>query len=144
MKFITKIQSFSDVITNSSSEVFLMSEANAEYYHNLENTNGCISIEKITWNWLENHSWEWQMVCDYLDIDKSLVGEYHESQTWKGYGYWRGPEEEDWFTFLDIYKDKIEEKLIGLYFVDIEDHFEDAYEVTEEARDNSYWSESRH
>lgn len=144
MKFITKIQSFSDVITNSSSEVFLMSEANAEYYHNLENTNGCISIEEITWNWLENHSWEWQMVCDYLDIDKSLVGEYHESQTWKGYGYWSGPEEEDWLTFLDIYKDKIEEKIIGLYFVDIEDHFEDAYEVTEEARDDSYWSDSRH
>ena len=49
-------------------------------------------------------------------------------------------EEEDWLTFLDIYKDKIEEKIIGLYFVDIED----AYEVTEEARDDSYWSDSRH
>lgn len=39
--------------------------------------------------------------------------------------------------YLDIDKDWIEEKIIGLYF-------EDAYEVTEEARDDSYWSDSRH
>lgn len=144
MKFITKIQSFSDIITNSSSEVFLMNKTNAKYYYNLENTNGCISIEEITWDWLENHSWEWEMICEYLDIDKNIIGEYHESQIWKGYGYWSGPEEENWLTFLNIYKDKIEEKIIGLYFVDIEDHFENAYEVTEEARDDSYWSDSRH
>lgn len=144
MKLISSIQSISDIITNSSSEVFLMNKGNAEYYHNLENTNGCISIEEITLDWLENHSWEWEMVCDYLDIDKSILGEYHESQTWKGCGYWSSPEEEDWLTFLDIYKDKINEKLIGLYFVEIEDHFEDAYEVTEEARGDCYWTDYRH
>lgn len=145
MKLITKIQSVSDVITNSSSEVFLMNEASAEYYYHLEDTQGCVSIQKITWDWLQNNgSWEWEMVCEYLDIDKNVIGEYHESQTWRGYGYWDGPEEEDWLTFLDIYKDKIEEKLIGLYFVDIEDHFPNAHEVSDNARDDSYWSDYRH
>ena len=38
----------------------------------------------------------------------------------------------------------LEEVFQDLYWVDIEDHFEDAYEVTEEARDNAKWYESRH
>lgn len=144
MKFITKIQSISDVITNSSSEVFLMDKTSAEYYYHLEDTNNCVSIQEITWDWLINDGlWEWKMICEYLNIDKDIPGIYHESQTRKGTGYWEGPNEEDWITFLDIYADKIE-KIIGLYFVDIEDHFEDAYTVIDNARDDSYWSDYRH
>lgn len=144
MKFITEIQSVSDVITNSSSEVFLMDKTSAEYYYHLEDTNGCVSIQEITWDWLINDGlWEWEMVCEYLGIDKNILGKYYESQTWKGSGYWDGPSEGDWLTFLEIYGD-IVEKIIGLYFVDIEDHFENAYTVTDNARDDSYWSDYRH
>lgn len=144
MKLINGIQSISDVITNSSSEVFLMNKSTAEYYDNLPNTNGCISIKEITWDWLKDNLWEWEMVCDYLNIDKGILGSYQESQIWKGCGYWNDPDEEDWLEFLNIYKDMINEKLIGLYFVEIEDHFSDACEVTEEARDDCYWTDYRH
>lgn len=46
MKRITKIQSVSDIITNSSFEVFVMSAEDANYYDELD-TNGCVSIERI-------------------------------------------------------------------------------------------------
>lgn len=54
MKLINGIQSISDVITNSSSEVFLMRKSDAEYYEGLENTEGCVNIQEITWDWIIN------------------------------------------------------------------------------------------
>lgn len=68
---ITKIQSFTDVITNSSSTVFVMDSHSASYYNQLENTYGCINIEPITFNWLLNNVDEAEMVCDLLNIDMS-------------------------------------------------------------------------
>lgn len=145
MKIIGKIQSLSDVITNSSSEVFLMQEPEAEYYDNLEGTYNCIRADKITWDWLLSTGlWEWEMVCEFLNIDKSIIGEYQESQSYPGSGWWNGPVEEDWKAFLNMYKELIDEKLIGLYFVDIEDHFPEACEVTENARHDSLWTDYRH
>lgn len=135
MKLINGIQSISDVITNSSSEVFLMRKSDAEYYEGLENTEGCVNIQEITWDWIINDGlWEWEMICEYLDIDKSIISRYYKPD----------PSKEDWLTFIDIYKDKIEKELIGLYFVDIEDHFEDAYTVTDNARSDSLWCDYRH
>lgn len=139
MKLITKIQSISDLITNSSSEVFLMHSEDADYYANLD-TGGCVDIYKITWDWLEANTYEWEMVCSYLNIDYNLVSTFHDGY----YGYWETPTKEKWEEFLNMYKDLIDENLIGLYFVEIEDHFPDAYEITEEARGDCLWSESRH
>lgn len=133
MKIITYIQSISDIITNSSSEVFLMDEHTADYYYNLENTENCVNIQEITWDWIWNEGiWEWRMVCEFLNIDENILGDYTCLK------------EDDWHTFLDIYEKEIKEKLVGLYFVDIEDHFLDAYDVIEDARDNCYWSDYRH
>ena len=50
----------------------------------------------------------------------------------------------DWEVFCEEYKDVINEKLVGLYWVDIEDHFADACEVSEDARSDSKWSDYRH
>ena len=47
-------------------------------------------------------------------------------------------------AFLELYKDAIQKYLIGFYWVDIEDHFEDAIEVSDEARGDSIWSDYRH
>ena len=47
-------------------------------------------------------------------------------------------------AFLELYKDAIQKYLIGFYWVDIEDHFEDAIEVSDEARGYSIWSDYRH
>ncbi len=138
---ITKIQSFTDVITNSSSTVFVMHESNAKYYDQLEDTNGCISIEPITMDWLRSNSYEAEMVCDLLNKDISEITDWHDSK----YGdWWNTPDQETWETFLELNREEIETVFEDLYWVDIEDHFTDAYEVTEQARDDAEWSDYRH
>lgn len=151
---ITKILSISDVITNSSSEVFVMTEGNAKYYDNLENTDGCISIEPIDFDWIL-HGWEHELVIDMCELDKSEVFTFVENQTDKDHwwddfyngkrGHWTEPSREDWETFCELHKDEIM-KLVdkNLYFVDIEDHFADACDVTENARGDALWTDYRH
>lgn len=138
---ITKIQSFTDVITNSSSTVFVMNEVNANYYDNLPNTGGCIDICPITKEWLYRHPDEIEMVCSILDIDISTITTEKHNSWWS---WWEPLEQSDWEKFLDSHTSLIEEKFSDLYWVDIEDHFEDAWEVTEEAHDDALWYESRH
>lgn len=138
---ITKIQSFTDVITNSSSTVFVMNEINAKYYDNLPNTNGCIDIFPITKEWLCQNPDEIEMVCEILDIDISTITTKEDNSWWS---WWKPLEQSDWEKFLDSHESLIEEKFSDLYWVDIEDHFVDASDVTESAYDDALWYESRH
>ena len=138
---ITKIQSFTDVITNSSSTVFVMSEFYADYYDKLEHTEGCIDVEKIDMSWLNGHVDEFEMVCGLLDIDPSELTVIRENKYWRG---WETPDQEAWEAFLNLHRDQIEEVFKDLYWVDIEDHFEGAWDVTEEASDDAIWSDYRH
>ena len=137
---ITKIQSFTDLITNSSSTVFVMYEQDANYYDNLEGTEGCIWIMRIDMDWLCSNIYEFEMVCNLLDIDPSEITTRSESK-WRD---WENPDKETWNTFLDIHKEQIEEVFQDLYWVYIEDHFEDAYDVTNNAKEDAIWYESRH
>ena len=149
MKDIVNIKSISNVITNSSSEVFIMNRDNAEYYHNLENTNGCISIEEITWDWIKYRGlYECNMIGEVCELDISLLESYSfykfydkifRDESWRG-----SPDNEDWLVFIDMFHDEIEKNLIGKYWVDIEDHFENAYDVTDSARSDCEWADYRH
>ena len=85
------------------------------------------------------------MICEFLNIDKGEVSTYHENnKSWYNYGYWETPNKEAWKKFLNLHKDEIEEKLIGLYLVEIEDHFENVCDVLDSARSDCMWLESRH
>lgn len=140
---ITKIQSISDIITNSSSEVFVMEERNVEYYNNLD-AGGCIRTFPITMNWLQSQDgrYEWEMICHVCDLDQTEVqGEYRNNGWWS---YYEGPDEETWKAFLELHKDAIEKRIEDLYWVDIEDHFEDAKSVISSARNDALWMDSRH
>lgn len=145
MKQIVKIKSITDVITNSSSEVYIMNEADAFYLNGIPGTCGCISIEKIDWDWLKQNSWEYDNICDICDLDYS---ELEKENSWY-------PENNTWEHFIEKHKDVFEEKLIkpNYYWVDIEDHFgyeEDENgdrlfdEVTNHARRSSIFVDSRH
>lgn len=138
---ITQIQSFTDVITNSSSTVFVMSEFYADYYDKLAHTEGCIDVEKINMDWLNDHVHEFEMVCRLLDIDLSELTVIRENKYWRG---WETPDQDSWEAFLELHRDKIEEVFKDLYWVDIEDHFEGALDVTEKASDDAIWSDYRH
>lgn len=136
---ITKIQSFSDVITNSSSSVFVMNETDANYYGDLAHTEGCIDVERITMDWLYDHRYEFEMVCDMLKVNPETI-----TTKIPKYDCWDDPDPETWDAFLESHKEQIKEVFRDLYWVEIEDHFEGAYEVTEEASDDAIWSDYRH
>lgn len=136
---ITKIQSFSDVITNSSSSVFVMNETDANYYGDLAHTEGCIDIERITMDWLSDHRYEFEMVCDMLKVSPETI-----TVKVPKYDCWDDPDPETWDAFLESHKEQIKEVFRDLYWVEIEDCFEGAYEVTEDAYDDAIWSDGRH
>ena len=126
-----------------------MNKENAEYYRNFDNR--CISIEPISYSWIIA-SWEYEAILDLCNLDKSELYTFVENPTeehnWydKQYnGKWGSPSAEDWEAFCERHKEEIM-KLVNqdLYFVDIEDHFEDAEEVLENARDDAMWYENRH
>lgn len=136
---ITKIQSFSDVITNSSSSVFVMNATDANYYGDLAHTEGGIDIERITMDWLRDHRYEFEMVCDMLRVYPGTITTEDPK-----YHCWDDPDPETWYAFLESHKEQIKEVFKDLYWVEIEDHFEDAWEVTEDAYDDAIWSDGRH
>ena len=140
-KFITKIQSFSDVITNSSSSVFVMDREDATHYDELEQASGCVYVAKITLDWIKEHGYEFELVCDIAELDKNEVSHYEEGR-WGG--YWEDPDVEAWHSFVELHKDQLNDVFEDLYFVEIEDHFEDAWDVLEDARGDSIWHENRH
>lgn len=139
MKIITKLQSYTDVITNSSSTVFIMNESDAKFYEK-DTPEDCCGIELIDKQWLYDNKWEWKLVFDFLDIDKNIIST-HVKEKW--YSYWEDPSEEDWQAWLDLNEETIK-PIIGLYYVDIEDHFEGAYDYIESAGDDALHTEWRH
>jgi hypothetical protein len=142
MKLITKLQSYTDVITNSSSTVFLMHKSDAEFYEE-DTPEGCCRIEKIDHQWLIDNIWEWALVFDFLNIDKNIISKERNSN-YPYYSYWDDPDEDSWRLWIDDNLSLLQEKLFGLYYVDIEDHFEGAYDYIESAGDDALYTESRH
>lgn len=140
MKLITNLQSYTDVITNSSSTVFIMYEDDAKFYEK-DTPKGCCTIECIDYQWLLNHSWEWGLVFDFLDINKNTISNYIKD---KWYSYWDDPNKDSWKLWIDNNLSLLQEKLFGLYYVEIEDHFEGAFEYIESASDNALQTEWRH
>ena len=128
MKILTKIQSISDIITNSSSETFLMHHRDAERYDNLP-SDGCISIDAVGEEWIRNNYWERELICNFLNIEEPDDDCFSS---------------EDWNEFVDSYIMPRIDEFDDIYFVEIEDHFEDCCEVLEDAIDDAICWTSRH
>lgn len=126
MKFITSIQSFSDVITNSSSEVFLMHSSDVGYYKKEGENTSCIEtwyIKDLDWI-KENGEIFDTLLTDYLNI----YYDYHK---------------DNWNDIVNQYSEEFS-KLIGLHIVEIEDHFGNWEEVNDDAHNRCIAWESRH
>lgn len=130
------IKNISDVITNSSSEVFVMERPDAAevaLYAKENNIYGCISIKKIDEEWLQTEGgMEFQAICDCLGVEN----EWGDS--------WYCPTKEEWDGFYEEHKNEIKQKLIGKYFIEIEDHFQNPEEILEFSREHSEWKDYRH
>lgn len=125
MKLIERIQSFSDIITNSSSEVFITH--GIPKFTNEGKESGCITIDAIGPEWIErNIEWEDDAIISALNSlgleGEKLVSNYPES------------------------KDIIENALDGYYFIDIEDHYDwSSYnEDVDSASSGCLYSDYRH
>lgn len=150
-----KILSVSDVITNSSSEVFIMDREDADYYSNLSDYDypgieDCITTYLIDWDFVL-HEDEIDAVLYLSGLDRTEVMNFVENPTsydrYKGkLGYWTYPSQIEWDMFCSKHEKEIQENIIDreLYFVDIEDHFADCRDVLENAHDDCIWSDSRH
>ena len=143
MKIITKLQSYTDVITNSSSTVFIMHKDDAEFYEK-DTPNDCCTIECIDHQWLLDNYWEWELVFNFLEIDKNTISTKIKSDGFWPCSYWEDPDEDLWRFWIDDNLSLLQEKLFGLYYVDIEDHFEGACEYIESASNDALKTEWRH
>lgn len=146
MKLITSIQSFTDVITNSSSSVFIMHESDANYYESTV-PDDCLTINEITLDWIKDHYWNWELILRACDIDFTEVS-YEKTYNYgsnKQYShtYWADPDKEDWKHWVSANQSKLE-PILGKYFVEIEDGFENSWDVTDNAYGDAIASESRH
>lgn len=145
MKLITKLQSYTDVITNSSSTVFLMREADAKFYEK-DTPGNCCTIEPIDEQWVRNHYYEWQLIFDYLNVPyEDYAYKVECRKYWKGDpGYYWENDPELWDYWVDNNLERLKKDLFGLYFVDIEDHFADAYEYIDSAGNDALITDYRH
>lgn len=127
MKLIERIQSFSDIITNSSSEVFITH--GIPDFTSEGKESGCITIDPIDSEWIKRNledEWEDEAVIEALNAlglnGEELVNNYPDN------------------------KEIIEKALDGYYFIDIEDHY--SWDSYEEDRDSAacgcLYSDYRH
>lgn len=144
---ITKIQSYTDVITNSSSTVFIMQEENAKFYEK-DTPYGCCGIRLIDEQWVRDHPYEWTAIFDCLNIPYSEISiklEIENPPSWyEERDFYEDPQPEDWSTWVDNNLERLKNDLFGLYWVEIEDHFEDAWEYINQAKTKSLSHEGRH
>ncbi len=150
------IQSKSDVITNSSSTVFVMSDGDkfVDYYdhENFPGFSECTYYYKITWDELNPYSksgasdlsYELEMIAQVFNLPDIL-----ELADEKHYGNFS-----DTFLvandftneYIVEHKDDIQKILDkkNLYWVEIEDYFTDCEAVYDDAENQCIWMDYRH
>lgn len=137
------IKSITNVITNSSSEVFLMTNEEAEAIAKNYDNDDCIKIEKVTEEWLENEgAYEAEAIFERCQLKNHFTDEEREIIDSVGEYYYLS--EEDWSKIYHNHKELIDEKMLGMSFIDIEDHFSNCEEAYDDARSCAVWSEYLH
>lgn len=130
------IKSISDVITNSSSEVFVLNKEDARYFAIRsfdEDTADCITLTKMNWEWIfEQGRFETEIFQTLLGIDDELLTRDIT------------PTEKEWNAFCWKYSNEIEEKVLNKYIIEIEDHYLNAIEEIDKARDKCLYYENLH
>ncbi|WQJ53418.1 MAG: hypothetical protein [Wendovervirus sonii] len=132
-----KIQSQSDIITNSSSEVFIMPTETAQSIDASYDSQGYIYIDVIYPDFLAFNFWRLKGICDVLGIN--VIRQFGKDV------YEMNEKEREQFIeeitpkFLEFFGEE------GKYaYVDIEDHFEECEDAYYDARHACIWFENRH
>ena len=130
------IKSISDVITNSSSEVFVLNKEDAKYFAIRsfdEDTADCITLIKMNWEYIfEQGRFETEIFQELLNVNDEILTNNCT------------PSEDEWSDFVNKHLDDIEEKIFGKYIVEIEDHFYNSNIEIDKARDKCLYYENLH
>lgn len=139
MKTIIKIQSVSDIITNSSSEVFIMENSLARSLENDYNTE-YISVYEINYEELLQNTWNYEIYTELL-AKLGIV-------SWDECNYSGGYDEnkETFYNIVVSHEAEIREALTEnqYAYVDIEDKFRDWENASDDAHSYCIAYESRH
>ena len=135
------IKSITDVITNSSTEVFVVKKRGKQVaengYFSGINTPQSVNWEpkEITWKWLRSNQGksEWMMICDLVDKPYTELSTSGDEPDW---GRWN-----DWIT---LHKHRIQDRAIGLWFLTIRDGFGGFLDMVKDIKDYIVWHENRH
>ena len=131
------IKSISDVITNSSSEVFVLNKEDAKYFalRSFDNdTNDCIMVRKIDNEWLCNEGrYERDIIRKLTGLNDSILSEDTLI-----------PEENEWMDFVCLNDELLQDKVIGKYYIEIEDHYDGCEVDISKAKYESVYYDSRH
>lgn len=142
MKKIVKIQSISDIITNSSSEVFIMENSLARSLENDYNTE-CISVNEISYDTLLQNTWNYEIYTEML-VKLGIVNwaECNYDNNWRAYAENR----EKFHNIVVSHEEEIRKALTEnqYAFVDIEDHFVEWEDASDDAHSYCIAYESRH
>lgn len=139
MKTIIKIQSVSDIITNSSSEVFIMEHSLAKSIENDYNTE-CITVNEITYDMLLQNTWDYEIYTTLL-VKLGII-------SWDECNYCGGYTEnkEKFHNIVVSHEAEIKKALTENEYalIDIEDHFADWEDASDDAHSYCITYESRH
>lgn len=142
MKKIIKIQSVSDIITNSSSEVFIMENSLARSLESDYN-NECISVDEITYDTLLQNTWDYEIYTTLL-VKLGIVSwdECDYGNKWQTYT----EDKEKFHNIVVSHEAEIKKALTENEYalVDIEDHFTDWEDASDDAHSYCITYESRH
>ena len=142
MKKIVKIQSISDIITNSSSEVFIMEHSLARSLENDYNTE-CITVNEISYDELLQNSWNYEIYTELL-VKLGIVtwAECNYNSSWRAYTENR----EKFINIVTAHEAEISKALTEnqYAFVVIEDHFTQWEDASDDAHSFCIAYESRH
>lgn len=106
MKFIVQIQSVSDIITNSSSEVFIL-DSNATNEITEQFNSSSISCHKLTFNYIMNNAYEYFLLGEFLF--KTNICTNEEWETLKNIHDWNEAEKYCHNLIHKKYRKKIKE-----------------------------------
>jgi hypothetical protein len=140
MKTIVKIQSVSDIITNSSSEVFIMENSLARSLENDYNTE-YITVNEITYEELLQNTWDYEIYTELL-VKLGIV-------SWCECEYFSGCYAENKELFHNTvvsHEAEIRKALTEnqYAYVDIEDNFVEWEDASDDAHSYCIAYESRH
>lgn len=149
MKLITKIQSISDLITNSSSEVFINKQDIVKQFSNAGLNDGMIELRTIDLEWLKNcrdTGYRWEFICNHMGWNKEDFGHFVSKGRYEFLNYWdqTKKELEKWGNYLDNNFNKVLESLKGYVEIEISDHYDLWEEDTKIANKDSIYYESCH